>query len=124
LAFQNRSELSFLTVKEWKSRADMTPPLQLSEQQSELINTIRNEIRGTRFKHIRLIGEPGLGKTRLALESVTAEDIAPQVLYVPHAEDFQRGQLFNDLMRQESYGNVLLVIDECSEKDRASIWNA
>ena len=47
LAFQNKGELSFLTVEEWKSRADMTPPLQLSEQQSALINTIRHEIRGT-----------------------------------------------------------------------------
>lgn len=124
LAFQNMSELAFLTVEEWKSRADMTLPLQLSEQQSALINTIRHEIRGTKFKHIRLIGEPGLGKTRLALEAITAEDIAPQVLYVPHAEDFQRSQLFNNLMRQGNYENVLLVIDECSEKDRASIWNA
>ena len=71
-----------------------------------------------------VIGEPGLGKTRLALEAVASEDIAPQVLYVPHAEDFQRSQLFNELLRKDAASNVALVVDECSEKERASIWNA
>ena len=71
-----------------------------------------------------MIGEPGLGKTRLALEAVKAEDLAPQVLYVPHAEDFQRSPLFNELLRKDAAENVTLVIDECSGKERASIWNA
>ena len=124
LAFQNKSDLSFLTVEEWKTRADMVQPLQLSEEQERIIETMRDELRGTKYRHIRLIGEPGLGKTRLALEAVTAEDLAPQVLYVPHAEDFQRSQLFNELMRKDSYENIVLVIDECSERERASIWNS
>lgn len=124
LAFQNKSDLSFLTVEEWKTRADMVQPLQLSEEQKHTIKTIRDELRGTKYRHIRVIGEPGLGKTRLALEAVSAEDLAPQVLYVPHAEDFQRSQLFNELLRTDSCENVVLVIDECSERERASIWNS
>jgi len=124
LAFQDKGDLSFLTVEEWKTRADMVQPLQISEEQTQVIKTVQDELRGTKYKHIRLIGEPGLGKTRLALEALTAEDLAPQVLYVPHAEDFQRGQLFNELLRNHATENVILVIDECSEKERASIWNA
>ena len=50
LAFQSKSELSFLTVEEWKTRADMVLPLQLSQQQNALIHTIRKEIRGTKVQ--------------------------------------------------------------------------
>jgi hypothetical protein len=124
LAFQDKSDLAFLTVADWKTRADMVQQLQLSEEQERIIKTIRDELRGTKYRHIRLIGEPGLGKTRLALEAVSAEDLAPQVLYIPHAEEFQRGRLFNELLRKDSYENALLVIDECSERERASIWNS
>jgi hypothetical protein len=52
------------------------------------------------------------------------EDLAPQVIYVPHAEDFQqRSQLFNALLRSDNDFFVILVIDECSAKERASIWD-
>jgi Holliday junction resolvasome RuvABC ATP-dependent DNA helicase subunit len=95
LAFQDKADLSFLTVEEWKTRADMVQPLQISEEQAQVIKTVRDELRGTKYKHIRLIGEPGLGKTRLALEALTAEDLGPLVLYVPHADDFQRSQFLN-----------------------------
>ena len=123
LAFQDTTGLLFLTVDEWKKQADMVQPLHLCEKQERVIKTIRNELRGTKHRHIRLIGEPGLGKTRLALEAVGCEDINPQVLYVPHAEDLQRSQLFNELLRKDIASNVVLVVDECSEKERASIWN-
>jgi hypothetical protein len=124
LAFQNKSGLSFRTVEEWKAQGDMVQALQLSDDQARVIKTIREELRGTKHRHLRLIGEPGLGKTRLALEALTAEDLAPQALYVLHAEDFQRSQLFNELLRKDAAENVTLVIDECSEKERASIWNS
>lgn len=124
LAIQDKGDLSFLTVEEWKTLADMVQPLRISEEQNQVIETIRDELHGTKYKHIRLIGEPGLGKTRVALEALTAEDLAPLVLYAPHAEDFQRSQLFNELLRREAGESVVLVIDECSEKERASIWNA
>ena len=124
IGLQGKAELSFLTVDEWKARADMVQPLQLSEGQNRLIEQIRDGLRGTQHKHTRLIGEPGLGKTRLVLEAVSVGDVAPMVLYVPHAEDFQRGQLFNELLRKDASQDVILVIDECSERERASIWNA
>ena len=124
LGLLGKGNLAFLTVDEWKARADMIQALQLSDGQKGIIGQVRDALRGTQHKHIRLIGEPGLGKTRLVLEAVSAEDLAGMVLYVPHAEDFQRGQLFNELIRKDSPGNAILVIDECSERERASIWNA
>lgn len=124
LGLLGKGNVSFITVDEWKARADMTQPLQLSDAQEHVIEQIRDGLCGTQHKHIRLIGEPGLGKTRLVLEAVSTEDLAPMVLYVPHAEEFQRGQLFNELLRKDTPENAILVIDECSERERASIWNA
>lgn len=124
LKLQGKSDLAFLTVDEWKTRADMVQILQLSTAQEQVIEQIQKGLRETEYRHIRIIGEPGLGKTRLVLEVVSAEDLCPMVIYVPHAEDFQRSRLFNELLRKDAGATVILVIDECSERERASIWSA
>ena len=46
------------------------------------------------------------------------------VIYSPHAEDFQRSRLFNELLRQDLFYHAIVVIDECAEKERAQIWGA
>lgn len=124
LRLQGKSDLPFLAIDEWKTRADMIQPLHLSDEQKHVIKQIRDGLRGPQYKHIRLIGEPGLGKTRLVLEAVSPDDLAPAIIYVTHAEDFQRSRLFNELLRKDTTRNAVLVVDECSEKERASIWTA
>ncbi|MEW6327063.1 MAG: hypothetical protein AB1487_05645 [Thermodesulfobacteriota bacterium] len=124
LELLDRTNLPFLNHNSWKAREDMRPQLHLGTAQSEVINTIQNALREIKFQHIRVIGEPGIGKTRLVLEALSVDDLAPTVIYVPHAEDFQRSPLFNDLLRGDTSYYAILVIDECIERDRASIWNA
>ncbi len=124
LELLDRKNLPFLNHNSWKAREDMRPELHLGTDQSEVINTIQNALREVKFQHIRVIGEPGIGKTRLVLEALSIDDLAPAVIYVPHAEDFQRSPLFNDLLRGDTGYYAILVIDECVERDRASIWNA
>jgi hypothetical protein len=124
LELQGKGNFVFLTVDEWKTRADMVQTLQLSTVQERVIEQIQEGLLGTQYKHIRLIGEPGLGKTRLVLEAVTVEDLAPMIIYVPHAEDFQRSLLFNELLRKDATKTAILVVDECSERERASIWTS
>lgn len=124
LSLTGRGALPFLTVDEWRLRADMIQPLHLADDQQRIIDQIRDGLRGDQYRHIRLIAEPGLGKTRLALEALSADDLAHRVIYVPHAEDFEQNPLFSELLRKRPHEHVLLVIDECSERERASIWNA
>ena len=71
-----------------------------------------------------MIGEPGIGKTRLVLEAASAPDLAPCIIYVPHAEDFQKSELFNELLKPDRTYIAHLVIDECEERERTSIWSA
>jgi hypothetical protein len=124
LELLGRDDLPFQSFDSWKAQDDMTPLLHLAPAQSEVIAHIRKALQGSDYQHIRVIGEPGIGKTRSVLEALSAEDLGPMVIYSPHAEDFQRSRLFNELLRQDLSYHAIMVIDECAEKERASIWGA
>lgn len=116
--------LEFQSVAEWRADAGMSARLELGGRQQEFLEQVRQGLRGHAVRHLRVIGEPGLGKTRLVLEAVSAEDIAGAVVYVPHAEDFQMSQLHRELLRPDSELTAVIVLDECRPKDMASIWSA
>lgn len=123
LRLTDRQHLPFLTFEEWKRDAELRHPLQLGEEQKEVIERIRTDLRGDEKRHVRMVGEPGLGKTRLALEALSADDLAPTVVYVRHPEDFERSPLFNVVIRADDISSLTLVIDDCPPKERASVWN-
>lgn len=122
LKILGKSEYQFQTLKEWANNDDMKASLKLGEAQEQWISNIRNALRTTN-DHLRIIGEPGIGKTRLILDVLSTDDLSPSVIYVSHAADFQKSQLFNELIRSDSEYYVILVVDECQDRDRASIWN-
>ncbi|MHB1090742.1 MAG: hypothetical protein ACYC0U_06750 [Ilumatobacteraceae bacterium] len=93
----------------------------LSEDRKVLIELIQERLSGG-VKHLRILGEPGIGKTRLVLEAVRAQGIAPNVLYVEHGERFSRTQLFRELLRADAKYPLILVLDELSEHEMSDIW--
>lgn len=113
----------FRTIEDWENNAQMQVVLQLGSEQEKFIKEIRAALQENAVQHIRVLGEPGIGKTRLVLESVSDDDIAPSVVYVPSGEAFQKSKLFNELLKSDRY-SVTLVIDDCDNRDRASIWSA
>ncbi|NOX08712.1 MAG: XRE family transcriptional regulator [Gammaproteobacteria bacterium] len=117
-------EGGFLSIAGWRGKAQMQLPLELGDEQKTLIQDIRTTLQDDTVQHIRIIGEPGIGKTRLVLESVSTNEIAPSVIYVPTGEDFQKSKLFNELLKSEKHYSVTLVIDDCDDRDRSSIWSA
>jgi hypothetical protein len=124
LRLSDRHHLPFHTHEEWARDAEMVKPVHFGQSQQKIVEQMRADLRGAEFRHLRLIGEPGLGKTRLALEALRTEDLGPTVVYVRHPEDFQRSALFNIVLRSDDVSAMTLVIDDCAERDRASIWNA
>ena len=113
-----------LPIEGWKNYAQMHDDLELGEEQKQFIKEIQNSLEGSTIQHIRIIGEPGIGKTRLVLEAVSDDNIAPSVLYVHSGVDFQKSKLFNELLKPEFPRSVTLVVDDCDEHDRSSIWSA
>ena len=124
LELKGLGDAPFQNLTEWAKNADMQVPLTLGDVQRKFLDDVRSAWRGHQIQHIRVIGEPGIGKTRLVLEAASEDDLRAATIYVPHAEDFQSSALFTELLKPDREYTANLVIDECDERERASIWNA
>jgi len=108
-------------LEDWQRDAHMANAFEASPEQSQIIDRIRAGLAGE-SKHIRVLGEPGLGKTRIVLESVKNPNIAPSVLYIPHGSQFGQTKLFRQLLKSDRDKPLVLVIDELPESELADIW--
>jgi Helix-turn-helix len=124
LAMHGRQDLRFQSHSSWRLSNEMSRDLHLADRQKRFVDQIRDLLRGDQVRHIRVTGEPGVGKSRLVLEALSAEDLAPAVVYVSAADDFQNSQLFNFLLRPDGDYFLILVLDECQPVDCSSIWDS
>lgn len=108
-------------LDEWQRDAHMANAFETSPEQAQIIDHIRAGLQGE-TKHIRVLGEPGLGKTRIVLESVKDENIAPYVLYIQHGSQFGQTRLFRQLLKAGYSKPLVLVIDELPESELSDIW--
>ena len=108
-------------LDEWERDAHMANSLHPAPAQGDLIDQIRAGIEGS-AKHIRVLGEPGLGKTRLVLEALRVPHIAPSVLYLCHGSKFGQTALFRQLLRAGWTKPLVLVLDDLSELEMFDIW--
>ena len=114
-----------MTFKSWAENADMRLPMVWSDEAKKTAARIAALVAGDAIQHVRLIGEPGLGKTRLALEALRADPrYSAAVIYAPQPTAFQTSRLFSELLKADRAYQVVLVVDECDERERSSIfWN-
>lgn len=109
------------TLSEWQQDAHMSTEFVPSEEQTNLIQHIRDGILGEK-KHIRILGEPGIGKTRLVLEALKDPLIAPYALYIRDGLDFGKTELFRRLLKSSYDKPLVIVIDELPERELSEIW--
>lgn len=115
------SDDGFLSVEAWSQHAHMCNEFLPSEEQTKLMDQIREHLRGD-AKHLRILGEPGIGKTRLILEAVRVEDISANTIYVQHGEEFSKSGLFNEIIRSSIGYPLVIVIDELPSRELVEIW--
>lgn len=121
--FKNTPNL-LTTHRQWASWDDMKKDFKVDQERRNIINNIRKELRKTdQACHIRIGGEPGIGKTKLALEATRCEDLSPFVLYVDNPSKFQDMSLMNLLTRPNNNFNIILVLDDCDRDTQTEIWN-
>ncbi len=108
-------------LDEWRRDTHMTNTFEVSDEQATQIEHIRAGVMGE-AKHIRILGEPGLGKTRIVLEAVSTPSIAASVLYFPHGSQFGQSKLFRRLLQATHNTPLVLVIDELPESELSQIW--
>lgn len=123
LRLNGREVDPYQTFKSWTQNDGMQAPYQLGETQSKIIESIRKSLANDeKAVHIRIIGEAGIGKTRLALEALSAEAISPLVLYCDCASKFVSGPLISNLLLDDNKFTVIVALDECDETLSADIW--
>ena len=113
----------FMSIEGWRNNAQMQGKFELGGKQETLIKDITAALQENTIRHMRIIGEPGIGKTRLVLKTLDIDEIRPSVIYVPTGEDFQKSRLFNELIKPDRTYSITLVIDDCDDRDRAQIWS-
>ena len=130
----------FMSHLQWSRLGDMTPTFMRGVAENDVMGKIRSALRaGTNHAHVRVTGEPGSGKTRLALEALRVDGLSPRVVYAPDPDAATaavsalraRVPTTNDLVRRADKNTVatpspmgpILVVDECDLAGQASIWN-
>ena len=123
LRVNGRSKAQFQTHQSWARNDDMAVEFVPGQAQEDLIAQIRDDLRrNDDTVHVRVRGEPGIGKTRLVLEATRADDLAPLVVYCKAAR-FRDRVLMVELLWDDNQFAAILVIDECDLSSSFDIWN-
>ena len=124
LQLKGRSHAQFQTHQSWSQNDGMDVEFVPGQAQDDLISRIRRDLRqNDDTVHVRVLGEPGIGKTRLVFEATrAAEDLTPLVIYC-NAAQFRDSVLMNALLRDDNQFSAILVIDECDSGSSFDIWN-
>ncbi len=124
LRLNGKAQGQFRTHFGWSSEAEMKRPFVLAAAHSQKIGTIQTELRRIdRPVQIHVVGEPGVGKTRLVLEATKEDDLRPLVIYCDDPAKIVGSQLMNDLLREDSSFYAILIVDECDDETRTKLWN-
>ena len=122
-----RPELSTCyPYQRWGSLRDVKHPATFvadSNRQATLVQIAVTMRERSNCPVLRLAGLPGVGKTRLVYESLRADDLKNQVLYVPSAADVIGSPLLHTLVNDPD-ASAILVVDECNLQQHRELTNA
>ncbi len=121
LRIKNSAGLPLLSFYDWSGRLDMRPEFVPAPEQQREIDTIRNALRTGNAIHIRLLGEPGIGKTRLVLEALRTEDLQNLVLYAESGVRIDSSVI--NAIQGDATVSIILVVDECLPEQRSMLAN-
>lgn len=124
LKVNERGALRFQTHQSWSQEAEMRREFRPGQAQKDFMESMRDTLRKNGQEiHIRVWGEPGIGKTRLVLEATRTEDLQPLVIYCDAAGRFRDSDLMNEILKDDNQFTAILVLDECDPDSRSYIWN-
>ena len=110
-----------LPHRAWASQAEMRREFRPGPPQDAFIAEVRRLLSAPGGRPIRLVDEPGLGKTRLILEATNTDLLRPTVIYFESGRKFTESELFHRLQIGDTPTVMTLVLDECSSGDFAHI---
>lgn len=111
-----------ITLDNWRNDPLMQPKFTGGEKQTAFIETVRGLIGDSGIGHIRVCGEPGLGKTRLVLEALNTEEYSSLVIYSPDPSDVEGSDMLTALLAEDMKQSAILVVDDCPTDKSSSLW--
>lgn len=108
----------FRFYSEWSGQGDMSYPLVAGKEQEEFVERLRGHLADVR--HMRVLGAPGIGKTRLVCESM--KEFSGACIYTDTPYEFLHSEAFGHVMYEERSG-VILVVDECDQYQMTELDN-
>ena len=123
LELNGRDWLDLQIFDSWANTMSLRYAFAPGPPQQALLMELEAAFRGG-TRHVRLTGEPGLGKTRIVLEALRSPDLRPLVLYCEHAERFLQSSVFKQVLRPDNRFHAIIVVDDCSTADLSNIWDA
>src|SRR5208283_4157380 len=114
LAINGLDRLHFQTHQSWSKNWDMGGGFEIGEPQQIAVQQLRDTLRVADSPvHLRMSGDPGIGKTRLLLEATSCEDLVPVVLYCESPQHLRESGLVHSLLREDNLYHAILIVDEC-----------
>jgi len=124
LRVTGRDQTVFQSHRSWSLNGDMRKAFRPGQHQHEVIAALREELRrNDRTIHVRVVGDPGIGKTKLVLEATRTEDLQPLVVYCDKPQMLVGSELLNQILREDNDFSVILVVDECDPTSAYYIWD-
>lgn len=113
---------TFHNHRSWSEERDMSRTLVKTVDYDAKVKEIQKILESTdTAKHIRIIAEAGIGKTRFALEATRNEKFASLVIYT-RATDPRLHDLVGYLLGHNDT-NAILVVDDCNRNQQNDLWN-
>jgi hypothetical protein len=121
LQIKNLPGFQLLTHSQWAERYDLRQEFVAAPDQQQVIDSLRESLRDDSRGpiHVRVIGEPGIGKTRLILETLRADDLKPLVLYADKGTKVD-GSVVSAIYHAKT-ARMILVVDECGPEIRSDL---
>jgi hypothetical protein len=121
LQIKNQDGLQLLSHSQWSDRHDLTQDFFAAPEQQQVIDALREALRDDSRGsiHVRVIGEPGIGKTRLILETLRADDLKPIALYADKGTKIDGSVV--SAIRNAKGARMILVVDECGPEVRSEL---
>lgn len=116
------SDFTGRTFNEWSELGNMNNYFETDERRKTMIESIRSLVRSdeNNDRETRIIGYPGIGKTRSVLEALRAEDLSPLVIYFEKPSPVLETNFLTQLgARYEN--EAIVVVDECDPLSRTQL---
>ena len=113
----------FINHEQWSNFSDMKHDIFLNSEQNLYVKKFRTELYKKTTDHIRVIGEPGLGKSRIVLKITDDPMLKPLVIYCEDPTKFMETDFLNNITRPNTKSHMILIIDDCDHTSQTRIWN-